>query len=310
MEEITSRRHWKKFYLNVFLLTLYFLWLAAAVGLLYKEALSLAGEIFIILICLCLVIMALYTIIRYFKNAPEFCINTVSLTFNRKGTFFWKDLERIQMSGKWPFKFMLDYPREGMMLKFTGSKEIYVYDDMYANTAALKQFISHHIFNKPCQQSIILKKDKPAARSSEQFVWYKGSQWFSFRGVVLSLTLAFLLYAIIVASNAGLMMVMFCIGIVCFLIFSGLVYYFGISDNYFVVQNPNLIWIRTKYRLNDIQEVVFEQQHSKMPYSLRIVTKDFESNLYMAGALRRTTWKQLQNDLENRNIKVRNECIF
>lgn len=308
MEEITSRRHWKKFYLNVFLLALYFLSLAFITGLLYRETLTSAGEVFIILICSCLVIMALYTIIRYFKNAPEFCINTASVTIAGGSAFLWSDLERIQLSGKKPFKFMLNYPREGMMLKFTGSKEIYLYDDMYLNTAALKQFISHHILNKPYQQSIILEKDKFV--DNEQFAWYKGSQWLCFRGIILWVVLGLLLFAIIMANNAGLMMFLFCIGIVCFWILSDVIYYFGLSDNYFAVKNPNLFWIKTKYRLTDIEEVVFEQQHSKMPYSVRVITNDFESDLYMAGTLGMKKWHQLQKDLEKKNIRVRNECVL
>jgi hypothetical protein len=85
---------------------------------------------------------------------------------------------------------------------------------------------------------------------------------------------------------------------------------FGVSDKYFIVRNPNLFWIKKIYRLDDIKEVVFEQQDSNMPYSLRIISVDFESDLYMAGTLRNKKWRQLQENLEDKNINVRNECVF
>ncbi|WPU93752.1 hypothetical protein SNE25_31015 [Mucilaginibacter sabulilitoris] len=309
MEEVTSRRHWKKFYLNVFILTLYFLLLAFVTTFLYKEALTVAGEIFIILISSCLVIMAVYTIIRYFKNIPKFHVNTNSIKFTRKNALFWKDLERVQLSGKQPFSFMLDYPREGMMLKFKGSREIYLYDDMYANTAAVKQFITRHILNKSYKPSIITKANK-LPLNNEQFVWYEGRQLLNFRGAVLWLVLGLLLYAIITASHVSLMVFLFGVGVVCFWAFSAFMYCFGTSDDCIMVRNPNLFWAKTKYRLTDIQEVVFEQQHSKMPYSLRIITNDFKSDLYMAGTLSGRKWRQLQKDLEGKYIKVRNELYF
>lgn len=53
---------------------------------------------------------------------------------------------------------------------------------------------------------------------------------------------------------------------------------------------------------------MFEQQ-SKQANKLRLITKDFKSNFYLAGSLTDKTWLTLKKDLEVKNIIVRNECI-
>jgi hypothetical protein len=284
--------------------------LALAVGLLYKEALSKAGEGFIILMSLSFVIMALYTIIRYFKYVPIFYINTDAIVISPSNTFLWEDLERIELAGKRPFNYMFGYPREGMMLKFKGSKEIHLFDDMYANTAAIKKFISYHIIKKTDDLVIPITRPTVSDIQNEQFVWRSGPQFLNHRGLILWIVLGLLFYGIITTNRIWLAISFICLGIICFRWLSSYMYCFGVSDNYLVVRNPNLFWVKKIYRLGDIKEVVFEQQDAKMPYSLRIIMMDFESDLYMAGTLRNKKWHQLQGDLESKNIKVRNECVF
>jgi hypothetical protein len=63
------------------------------------------------------------------------------------------------------------------------------------------------------------------------------------------------------------------------------------------------------YRLSDIREVVFELPY-KMPVSLRIITNDFESKLYPAATLWSKKWIELKDELEKKNIKVRNEGVY
>ncbi|WP_183566990.1 hypothetical protein [Mucilaginibacter sp. SP1R1] len=259
---------------------------------------------------LCLTGVALYTVIRYYKNVPGFYMNADSIVFKGNTVFFWKDLERIELAGKRPFKYMLSYAREGMMLKFKGSNEIYLFDDMYTSTATVKRFITCHVVKKTrdTESSIIGPKISDALQ--EQYIAYSGNQLLNYRGVLLWCMLALLLYGIIMNNNVIFTVFLLGLSGSCFLWLSAYMYSFGLSDNYLVVRNPNLFWIKKAYRLNDIKEVVFEQQHSKLPYSLRIITADFESDLYMAGTLWNKKWVSLQKDLESKNIKVRNECII
>lgn len=310
IEEITIRRHWKKFYLKVLLLVLYYLSLALIVGRLYEEALSKAGEGFIILMSLSFIILALYTIVRYFKNVPNFYINTDAIVINRNTTFLWQDLERIELAGKRPFNYMFGYPREGIMFKFKGSNKIYLFDDMYANTAAIKRFIRYHIIKKTNDWIEPIIRPTISDIQHEQFVRYNGSQFLNYRGVILWIVLGLLCYGIIITNHVWLVAFLICLGIIFFWWLSSFMCFFGVSDKYFIVRNPNLFWVKKIYRLGDIKEVVFEQQDSNMPYSLRIISVDFESDLYMAGTLRNKKWRQLQENLEDKNINVRNECVF
>jgi hypothetical protein len=86
-------------------------------------------------------------------------------------------------------------------------------------------------------------------------------------------------------------------------------FYFKCSENYFVVKNHNLLWKNKIYRLSDINEIVFETQ-GKQPNCLRIITRDFKSELYPAGTLRDKTWLELKDKLEQHHVQVRNECIL
>ena len=98
-------------------------------------------------------------------------------------------------------------------------------------------------------------------------------------------------------------------GLVWFLLNSFFMHYFQVSKIFLVVRNHNRVWKRKAYRINNIQEVVFETKQ-KWPNCLRVITKDFKTSLYPAGTLTDKTWLQLKGRLESYNIKVRNECIF
>ena len=67
-------------------------------------------------------------------------------------------------------------------------------------------------------------------------------------------------------------------------------------------------WKKKIFRLDNIEELVFETQ-PKQANMLRIITKDFKRKLYRGGTLKDSTWLELKDDVERKNIKVRNECI-
>jgi hypothetical protein len=85
-------------------------------------------------------------------------------------------------------------------------------------------------------------------------------------------------------------------------------YYFEVSDNYLVIRNHNFFWIKKVYKIDQLKEIVFETRE-KLPYCLRVITKDFKSNFYPAGTLRHDDWLSLKDKIETYHVKVRNECI-
>jgi len=82
--------------------------------------------------------------------------------------------------------------------------------------------------------------------------------------------------------------------------------YFKLSDKYLVIRNQFLPWYRRSYRLDMIQNVVFERPY-KRSYSLRVTTRDFSSKAFSAGSLRDDTWKALAKRLDQAGISVRSE---
>ena len=92
-------------------------------------------------------------------------------------------------------------------------------------------------------------------------------------------------------------------GLVWFFLNSFFMHYFQVSKNFLVVRNHNRIWKRKAYRINNIQEVVFETKQ-KWPNCLRVITKDFKTSLYPAGTLTDKTWLQLKDRLERNQLIV------
>jgi hypothetical protein len=305
MQEITSRRHWRLFYLYGFIKVFYFSILGLLIVLL--QILTKNGRGFTIIMAAVLLIMVFYTVIRYYKNVPRIIVNKDSISIGLNKIYYWTDLEEIKFAGKQRFKFFLmGENREALTLKFNNSKEIYLFDDMYSNLAQIKQFIKYQIIEKvhiPPPQII----PPVLSEINEQVIYYKSIPFLNYRVIMLWMIITGCI-AIGVAGKSvlGIMFLTF-ICVISFLWFSVCFYYFGVSDNYLIVKNYNRFWMHKVYRLSEIKEVVFEKPESKMPYPLRIITTDLRSDLYQAATLWPKSWKRLKDDLERKNVAIRNE---
>lgn len=307
---ITSKRHFAKFYLAIFGFVFFFLVMALIICTIQKEEVTTVGEVITAIVGAVLVFMAFYTVVRYYQYAPIIEVDDTSITFNHSEKYFWKDLEHIELTGKKPFKFMGE-TKEATTLKFRGRQERYFFDDMYTNSHEIKFFIKQVVVDK---QPYSDQKDFNADRStaaSESFVYFNGYQLLCIDGITFWFFLTPLLLVLaklIMIVNIGGVIGAIIFTAIWTLIFARRLYYFGLSADYFVVKMNNLFWYRKVYRLSDIHEIVFEQ-HGKMPVSLRVITIDFQSNLFPADTLWSKKWMQLKGDLEKKNIKVRNEAV-
>ena len=129
MTEITSIRNLWKFYLTIFAWVSFCLLMALFLGGLAEQGPSQGGGIAMIVMSAGMLCLALFIVIRYYKNAPGIVVNDKSISFNKK-VYYWRDLEKIEMTGKRSFKFMGE-KKEGALLKFKGQKEQHIFDDMY-----------------------------------------------------------------------------------------------------------------------------------------------------------------------------------
>jgi len=250
-----------------------------------------------------IIILATYTIHAYIKSAPSIRLNKNSIELGLT-TYYWNDLEDISLTGKKPYLF--NDEKEGVMLKFKDESARYFLDEMYANTPEIKQFIRHHIMAEVKERQ---QPHEPDIKD-EQFVSYKGKAWLNYRSFLLWCFIGLLIYiGISHIGNLGLLILLLGIGLGAFRIGSWYIYYFDLSDNYFVVKNHNMFWVSKIYPLSNIQQIVFEQPY-KMPGSIRVITKDFKSKLFRAGTIPDRQWIDLKNTLEKKHITVRDEFVY
>ena len=257
-----------------------------------------------------LYIMAVYSIISYFKNSPTIVVDTSKISFNDK-TYFWTEVLKIDLTGKRPFKYFINFPMEGTMLTFKDGTVKYFFDDIYSNSWKIKSFIQQIVINKKDIAEIETHQvDKNEIRL-ESFEVFKGNQWTSIRGLSLWGLIGFFVFLLLTKREippTGFLIFFVIFGTIWFTFNSYLMHYFALSSNYFAIKNNNFIWKNKIYRMVDIKEVVFETQ-GKLPNCLRVITKDFRNTLYPAGTLRDKTWHDIKRVLELKGIIVRNECI-
>jgi hypothetical protein len=180
---------------------------------------------------------------------------------------------------------------------------------MYANTPEIKKFIQYVVADKVNYNGPEVIGPTAEEVTNEQFVVYKGNQFIDFYGILLWLIISGLLYVSILNIAHWRVLILFIL-LASILVLRAVwfLHYIELSDHYIRIRSHNLFWIKKLYRLSDIRTVVFEQPY-KMPTCIRIITKDFESKSYPAATLWSKKWMQLKEDLEKRNVKVRNECV-
>ncbi|MEX6690088.1 hypothetical protein QTN47_21445 [Danxiaibacter flavus] len=315
MTTIVSKRHFYKFYLSLVLGTFFFITIATV--LLFttnksekKEQLK-AKDKLIPLVSIACYGFAGYSLYRYIKNVPTISLDKDFISFNEK-TFSIADIDKLELTGKRPFKYAINFPMEAAMLTFRNGETKYIFDDMYSNSWEIKSFLKQVVVDKNnfCQiSSSIIDENSVAADFYET---YKGNQFTSLRGILLWGLIGFFIFLLLTnkrSTTVWLTTFLFCLSFFWFFAFSYQMHFFQVSDNYFLIRNHNFFWKKKKaYKISEIKEIVFETQ-GKMPNCLRIITKDFRNKLYPAGTLSDKTWLALKDKLETYHIKVRNECI-
>jgi len=262
------------------------------------------------------VLLGIFSVYKYFKNTPIIKADQYQVTFNDTEAYSWQDLEQVALTGKQPFKYLLTFQMEGMMLRFKNGAVKYLFDDLYDNIGEIKSFIQQVALDKQTTFHYDAGKINKDENPAETFVSFKGNQFTSMRGLTI-----WGMYIIIAAAlisrphyfdNINMPKFLAFFGAFClcwFFFLSLLLNYFMVSEHYLVVKNINLFWRKRTYRLSDIKEVAIETQ-GKMPNSLRIITKDYRSKIHPAGTLRDKHWRALKEKLEGKGIPVRNDSPF
>lgn len=262
---------------------------------------------FLILISVFAFGVAVNLVYVYIKNSRKISIDEERIKIAGK-ELPWSDIDDIKLGGKKGFGFF-DYQLEAAELKFKTGEKYYIFENIYSNGDEIKYFI---------KKVIIEKNDNPSLRkpiserelTNESFHTYAGSPFFSFRGIMLWSLILFMAFLVISRGNKNPEKMWFLIPICIswFLLNAYSMHYFDVSRNFLIVRNHFFLWKKDIFRLTEIEELVFETQ-PKQANMLRVVSSDFKTRLYRAGTLSDATWRQLKEDLEKKNVLVRNECI-
>ncbi len=294
--EIISKRHLYKFYISLILWNLFFL---TIIGLLISIIIK-ENDTKITLISFFILAIFISINVGIIKNAPKIVLNKEGISF--KNNFYkWSELLSAKLTGKGS---MLFNSGECATLIFKDATKLEIYDDFYSNITEMKSFIEETVLKK--EKTIQLRK-KSIAIENEIFISYKGNPVFSFRGILMW-GLILLVPLLVMWSNKTIKATLFFnpFSIFFFLILAKMMNYFEISENLFIVKNHYYFWKKNIFTIDEIREVVFEHNH-KRSNSFRLILKDFSTKKYFAGSLTDNTWREMKNNLEQKNIVVRNE---
>lgn len=314
MSPIVSKRHPYNFYFSIIFLALFYIALGSAIIFGYIRE-SSEGDVkvktfFLLIMGIACYALAVYSIYRYIKNAPTIILDEDFISFGNT-TYALTDIKKVTLTGKRPFKYVGNLPMEAATITFRNNEIRYIFNDMYSNSWEFKYFLKQVVVDK----NNYTEKKELSIESNETiidtFEVFKGNQFTSFRGIILWVLIIILIYAHFnnsIKKSYGANIFLAGAGLFCFFLNSYFMYYFKVSNSFFLIRNHNFFWVKKAYRISDIKEIVYETQ-GNMPNCLRIITKDYRDKLYPAGTLRDTDWLNLKTTLESYKIKVRNECI-
>lgn len=301
--EIISKRNPYKFYLNLILINGFFLILIS----IFQEYFKYSKNSFIIG-SLILLAIAIAITMGFIKNAPRIILDKKGIRI-KNDFYWWHDLSSAKLTGKGG---MIFTSGECATLTFNDSTEIKIIDDFYSNIAEIKCFI---------QQIVIEKKDKieefnheieSLELTKEEATTYNGNPIFTLSGIMMwGLMVLFLVVPVInsvgnIISKAYAFL--FFLSALLFLLFSRMYHSFKISDQYLQVKKNYFFWRKEVYEINLIKEIVF-YRYSRHSNGVIVITKDFNSKSFLVANLSDKTLLRMKKDLEEKKIKVRNECI-
>jgi len=268
-----------------------------------------------------------YTVYYLLTSFPVVIIDSIGIklttAFNSK-SYYWADIEVIELTGKQPHKFLfISMPTEATTIKFKDGAVFNLWVDYYRNKSELRVILERatKILTVDTKKMTSLKFELEKTNYSTIRIndidgdEFNGNHVLTFNGIFFYGWIVFWGIFLFIKSDSitlGSFSSIFTFVMVLFFIpalLSFQMYYFIITREFLVVKNTVWFWKRDVYHLEDIKEIVIETPH-KRETSLRIITTDYRDKLYSAGSLRNKTWKRLIEKFGTTKIKVRNEAIY
>ncbi|MEO0789117.1 MAG: hypothetical protein AAFY36_10655 [Bacteroidota bacterium] len=270
------------------------------------------ADLIICLFGVCLLALAFVMVRSYARNVPVITLSEQRICFDDQ-CYDLADIHRVSLTGKVPFKFVINTQKEGGQISFKGGNKRYIYDDFYFNLWQVKLFLKKKIIEQEHDFALSdIEVDQPADGVIGQLEKFKGHVWASYRGilffVVVVLMIGTLLDSKDVISWFGFFVLLVFLPL-WFLLNTWLMHYFALNGKYLVIRNQLAFWRREVFEVSNIEEVVFESS-SEAPNSMRVITKDFKHVKYFGATLSTKTWEKLVKRLSKTSIRVRNEADF
>ena len=313
MKTIVSKRRFSKFYLPLIAISFFYFALGSVLvlGAISSLIQDKPGDKSYLLLAAGLIfyICFIHNIYAYFKNAPIIKLNSKSISFNNN-KYLVSEINNIFLSGKQPFKHIINLPMESTELLFKNKKSKYIFDDMYSNSWEIKSYLAE-IFRKNEDDSPKYINYTPVDNNDSPLESFKGHHLLSFTGIYFWALAIFFIYILLIGKSNSLIFscTIFLLLFLLLIHITSFMNYFQISDNHLIIKNHILIWNKKSYNMQNIQEIVFER-NGNMPNVLRIITNDFKSKKFSASTLKNKNWFDFKLKLEEYNIKVRNESIY
>jgi hypothetical protein len=193
--------------------------------------------------------------------------------------------------------------REGMKITLANGNEIILFDEFYKNLSELKLKLNQGT----------LPPNKNLIHAKPEIKQYRNSQFKRIRGYIL---LAFVIYfgnRIMVFSDNWATVLFFSLLIFWVIIYhSDKMNFFSLSETSLIIKKENIFWFQNSFDLDNIHEVVFDYYttpplHWFKIKQLRVIQNNFEQNIYPASLLTKKNWEDLEKELLDRGVTVRNE---
>ena len=245
-----------------------------------------------------------------FQRAPRITLEdniiTAKYLFKTK-KYNWNSITDIFLSKKeyYSILFILGQDMESTSILFENNEKLILWEDMYSNLAEMRKFISEKANEK-------IKDPKPKVNNSAVLFFdrkiYSGNVWTSFKTIIVAGVILFFGFLILtnpIPSQIYVYLVLLA-PILFYMSFGNEMNYFILEGENFIIKNQFFPWKKKVFKLNDISEFVIESPY-KRSNSLRVITKEFRSQLFGAGSLRDKHWKEFKDDITTIGIPVRSE---
>lgn len=306
---VQSKRHWLYFWGALVAIALFCIGAGIAFSYSflshYGQQKTTTGEQISMLFGIGLIITSFYGSWSFWEQAPSVVLDTEKLIYNGTEVFYWKDLERLELTGKHHSK-RLWATGEGVQMLFKGNVKRVFFDHMYQNSWLMKLFLEQIVLEQ--QSRISLPGVTVLEYSTSKVTYYRGSVWRAmlfYMFLVISVSLALSLQNP-VNREPSLML-----GYVTIIFFfwrmaAYCLYYVGISETELVIRNRLWPGYQKVFPLKELREVAYEPK-GKGLHALKIVRKDFKTHSFIADGLSNREWLDLRDQLRAKDLRVRNE---